>query len=242
MVQIKFFGKSDKGLKRTNNEDAFIVSPERAFALVADGMGGAAAGEVASLHFSQTALKVLRGSGRRTEKEAVDLVQKTFSLANKRILDDVKQNAGHEGMGCTAELLVFAEDSYVLGHVGDSRTYRFRQGHLKQLTRDHSLVEDQVEQGLISEAEARKHRLRNILLRAVGVGEDLSLDVITGRYYAEDLFLLCSDGLTDMVDDEQIVGILLSPSTIAKKTDNLIEVAKESGGKDNITVALVEIV
>ncbi len=241
MPKIVFAGKTDVGLKRTNNEDVFVVKPDLRFCLAADGMGGAAAGELASSIFSETAKKVFTGSGDRTEKEAISLVKKTFAFANKRILDHVGRNKRHKGMGCTAELLVFYNNGYVLGHIGDSRTYRFRQGALKQLTRDHSFVQDQVNQGLISLEEAKNHHLRNVILRAVGVSDKLSLDILKGKILQGDLFLLCSDGLTDMVVDSEIEQILSSPVALPQKADSLIEIAKSAGGNDNVTVVLAEI-
>ncbi len=241
MPKIAFVGKSDVGLKRTNNEDAFVVKPELRFCLAADGMGGAAAGELASRIFAETAIKVFAGSGDQTEKEALSLVKKSFASANKRILDHVERNKSHEGMGCTAELLVFYNSGYALGHIGDSRTYRFRQGAMKQLTQDHSFVQDQINQGLISVEEAKNHHLRNVILRAVGVSDKLSLDILKGKILQGDLFLLCSDGLTDMVVDSKIQQILSSPISLPQKVDRLIETAKSAGGNDNITVVLAEI-
>lgn len=241
MPKIDFFGKSDVGLKRKNNEDVFVVSPEFGFCLAADGMGGAAAGELASRFFAETAAEVFSGSDHRSEDETLGLVQKTFSFANKRVLDHVKENVHHKGMGCTAELVAFFEEGFVLDHIGDSRTYRLREGHLKQLTQDHSLVQDQVNQGLITPEQARNHQLRNVILRAVGVNDHLALDLLRGKIFSGDIFLLCSDGLTDMVEDTFIHGVLSSAITLPQKADKLIESAKSAGGLDNITVVLSEI-
>lgn len=238
MFKISLTGKSDVGLKRRNNEDAFVISPEFGFCLAADGMGGAAAGELASRFFAETATEVFSGSDTRTERERLELVQKTFSLANKRILDHVGRNIHHKGMGCTAELLAFSDEGFVLGHIGDSRTYRLRDGQLKQLTQDHSLVQGQIDQGLITKAEARNHRLRNVILRAVGVNENLALDLLSGKIFPGDLFLLCSDGLTDMVDDAIIHQVLTSVIPLSQKADQLIDLANTAGGMDNITVVL----
>ncbi len=238
MPKIAFVGKTDVGLKRTNNEDAFVVKSALRFCLAADGMGGAAAGELASSIFAETAKKVFAGSVDRTEKEAISLVKKSFASANRRILDHVGRNKSHEGMGCTAELLVFYNSGYALGHIGDSRTYRLRQGALKQLTQDHSFVQDQINQGLISLEEAKNHHLRNVILRAVGVSDKLSLDILKGKILQGDLFLLCSDGLTDMVEDSKIQQVLSAPTPLPQKADELIDAAKSAGGNDNITVVL----
>jgi PPM family protein phosphatase len=142
----------------------------------------------------------------RSGEETRELVRNAFNLANKKILDHAENNPEHKGMGCTAELLAFFEHGFAVGHIGDSRTYRLRNGLLKQLTRDHSLVQDQLDQGLITQSEARNHHLRNVILKAIGVSETLVLDLLSGMSFADDLFLLCSDGLTDMVSDTLYSG------------------------------------
>ena len=144
-------------------------------------------------------------------------------------------------MGCTAELLVFLDHGYVLGHVGDSRTYLFRSGQLKRLTNDHSVVQSQLDQGLINAAEARKHPMRNVILRAVGTNEVLAFDLIRGRIQLGDLFLLCSDGLTDMVEDGVLREVLAADLPLLQKVDQLVDLANSAGGHDNITVILGEV-
>jgi protein phosphatase len=161
-------------------------------------------------------------------------------LANENILAHVRKNPRHKGMGCTAELMAFSNEGFVLGHLGDSRTYCLRKGVLKQLTQDHSFVQDQVNRGLLTSEIARKHPLRHVILRAVGINEQLALDLIRGRAYPEDQFLLCSDGLTDMVDDFQIQKTLSSSMTLNQKVDHLIEMALAAGGMDNVTVVLAQ--
>jgi serine/threonine protein phosphatase PrpC len=241
MPKINFVGKSDRGLKRTNNEDCFMVRSDLNFCLVADGMGGAAAGEIASRIFAETTLEIFSSSIDRSEKNIIELVQRAFNFANEKILSHVKKNPHHKGMGCTAELMAFSDKGFVIGHMGDSRTYCLRDGQLKQLTMDHSFVQNQIDQGLISLAEARNHPLRNVILRAVGIKKNLALDLIRGITFPGDLFLLCSDGLSDIVDDGLIQNILFSTSTLLKKVEKLIESAKTAGGYDNITVVLADI-
>ncbi len=241
MAKIALSGRTDVGLKRTNNEDTFVVKPELNFCLVADGMGGAAAGELASRFFAETAIEIFsEAEGCKTE-EIPGLVQKTFIYANERILNHVKKKPEHEGMGCTAELMAFFDDGFVLGHMGDSRTYRFRDGELTQLTHDHSLVQDMVDQGLISPAQARIHSHRNVILRAVGIEKNLSLDLMKGKTKPGDLYLLCSDGLTDMVDDNLIKEVLIADISLPRKVEGFIELARLAGGADNITVVLSKI-
>ena len=241
MPKINFVGKSDSGLKRTNNEDCFMLRSDLGFCLVADGMGGAAAGEIASRIVTETALELFSSSAGRSEKDTIELIQRAFNSANEKILNHVKKNPHHKGMGCTAELMAFTDKGFVIGHIGDSRTYCLRDGQLKQLTQDHSLVQNQIDQRLITPAEARKHPLRNVILRAVGIKKKLALDLIRGITFSGDLFLLCSDGLSDMVDDNQIRNILFSTAPLLQKVEKLIESANAAGGYDNITVVLADI-
>jgi PPM family protein phosphatase len=242
MLTFLASGSTDVGLRRSNNEDAYLVRPEIGLFAVADGMGGEAAGEIASGIFIQTAGELFGQTPPASVDDASALVQDAFSLSNERMIDHVAAHPSHHGMGCTAELLVFSGDRYVLGHVGDSRTYLFREGELRQITKDHSLVQQQVDQGLISRAEAKKHALKNIVLRALGADIELSLDLIRGRLFPKDLFLLCSDGLTDMLEDEEIGKMLASSRTLGAKVELLVEGAKSAGGRDNVTVVLCQAV
>jgi serine/threonine protein phosphatase PrpC len=241
MPQKIFSGKTDIGLKRKKNEDAFVISPGLDFCLAADGMGGAAAGELASKIFAETSLEIFSGNTNRSEKNVLYRVQKSFSFANDKILEHVSQYPNHKGMGCTAELLAFSNEGFILGHIGDSRTYRLRNGRLEQLTEDHTLVQQQIEEGLIAPEKIKHHPLRNIILRAVGLKKEFTIDLLRGKTISEDLFLLCSDGLTDMVQDDQIQNILCADIDIHRKAGELVERAKVAGGKDNITVILVAI-
>jgi protein phosphatase len=241
MTTMDCYGATDVGLKRKNNEDAFAMKPTQGVYVVADGMGGAAAGEVASRIFTETTMEVFSGSGDRSEKETLDLVERTFMVANERILNHVSTNPEHKGMGCTAEVTAFCNGRIVLGHVGDSRTYRFRDSQLKQLSADHSVVQEQIDQGIITPDEALNHPMRNIILRAVGVKKTIVPDFLTGKALEGDLFLLCSDGLTDMIADREIVDVLRSVDSVPEKTEKLIALAKSAGGRDNITVVLIRV-
>jgi PPM family protein phosphatase len=241
MQKIEWHGRTDTGLIRPNNEDSFLIEPDCSYCLVADGMGGAAAGETASRIFAQSAKEVFCNDGSLSDQQVVDRVQAVFRTANDRILEHVIRQPDHHGMGCTAELLAFTVSGFIIGHIGDSRTYRFRQGVLKQLTKDHSLVQEQIDQGMITPEQARSHKMRNIILRAVGVKPSPALDTLRGPIFSGDIFLLCSDGLTDMVTDSTISSILESQNNVQFKVDALVESALEAGGKDNITVVLSEI-
>ena len=238
-LKIQGIGKTDVGLKRTNNEDAFVVRPDLGFWAVADGMGGAAAGEVASRIFVETATEAFASNS--TAETQMDRVKNAFTLANRRMLDHVALHPDHAGMGCTAEILAISGDDIFIGHIGDSRTYRLRNAELKQLSVDHSLVAEQIKQGLISEQDARGHAMRHVILRAVGNKEPIELDLLKGKGLPGDIFLLCSDGLTDMVDDAAIQKCLTQEESLQALADQLIELAKAAGGKDNITVVLVKL-
>lgn len=242
MLHIKSYGRSDVGLKRTNNEDAFIIKPEVTLWALADGMGGAAAGEIASQIFIETALTIFTNHRRSSEEEIIRLIQKTFLEANAQILDHVQKYPDHKGMGCTAELLTFYDQNFLLGHVGDSRAYLLRQGKLKQLTKDHSLVQQQIDQGLLTIEEAKRHKLRHVIIRAIGVENDLAVDLIKGKVFPDDLFIICSDGLSDLVEDK-LIHDTLSNSLIdlEQKGEKLISLAKKAGGHDNITVILCQV-
>jgi serine/threonine protein phosphatase PrpC len=242
MTEIRFSGRTDAGIRRLDNEDAYILVPGLNLCALADGMGGAAAGELASKIFVDAVRELFSEVQQRSEQGSVELVEQTFRVANERIVNHARQNPEHKGLGCTAELLAFFDQGYVLGHVGDSRSYLFRQGGLKRLTNDHSVVQLQIDQGLITPAEARKHPLRNVILRAVGTSEVLAVDLIRGKTLPGDLFLLCSDGLTDMVEEHVFQQVLAADLALSHKADKLVELANSAGGHDNVTVVLGEVV
>lgn len=240
MTRFILFGKTDQGLRRKKNEDTFLVNENKGFCLVADGIGGAAEGDIASQMFASTAQEVF-SKKQDTDDIEFELVQNTFQIANDSILRYAENNSARKGMGCTAELLTFGSNRFVLGHMGDSRTYRLRRGNLKQLTTDHSLVQEQLDQGMITEAEASHHSFKNVISRAVGIKKNPSLDILRGKIISGDLFLLCSDGLTDMLEDALIEKHLDSRTGIKEKVENLIHEANANGGKDNISVVLAQI-
>ncbi len=241
MINLVSAGATDVGLWRSNNEDAWLVMPEAGLFAIADGMGGAAAGEVASSYFVETARTVFGSRSSASEKNDHEFVQNVFRQTNERIFEHSAQHPDDDGMGCTGDLLVFHGDRYVIGHAGDSRVYLLRNGNLKQLTKDHSWVQLQVDQGLLTPEEARNHPRKNIILSALGTDPAVSFDMLEGRGLDRDIFLLCSDGLTDMVEDASIQEILVSTATIQQKVKNLINAALSAGGKDNTTVILCEV-
>ena len=240
-IQTTTCCKTDPGVRRSCNEDACVVHNEGGYFLVADGIGGAAAGEIASAIFAKTAASVFSTSLNRTVEKTLELVKNCFISANSSILADIASTPSHAGMGCTAELLALHTNGFVLGHIGDSRTYRLRQTILTQLTVDHSLVQQQIDQGLINQEQARNHPMKNVILRAVGINDQLAVDIIQGQVLSGDLFLLCTDGLSDMIDDRQIQTILSMEESLTDKAARLVDLANAAGGRDNITVALVEV-
>jgi protein phosphatase len=234
------YGKTDPGLRRLNNEDTILVDEKQGFCLVADGIGGNACGEVASRLFSQAAEDAFSGIPYQ-ENLRYQILKNVFADANETIFNYAQSHPGCDGMGCTAEMLVLNDDRFMLGHIGDSRTYRLRDGEIKQLTMDHTLVKQQLDQGLITQEEAKHHSFKNVILRAVGIQQNPSLDVLRGNVYPGDLFLLCSDGLTDMVEDDFIKNHLAAVKGIREKVDGLIQEANARGGRDNISVVVVQI-
>jgi PPM family protein phosphatase len=241
IIQTTACCKTDPGLKRPINEDICLVNTKGGFFLVADGIGGAAAGEIASSLFAKTTVDIFSSSFNRTPEETLEFVKKSFLTANSNIAAHVATTPAHSGMGCTAELLAFHNSRFVLGHIGDSRTYRLRQGILSQLTKDHSLVQQYVDQGLIGRDQARNHPMKNVILRAVGMDKQLAVDIIQGQALSGDLFLLCTDGLSDMIEDSQIQEILLIEEMLIEKAMMLVSLANAAGGQDNISVALIEV-
>ncbi len=240
MLTMACAGRSDKGRKRSNNEDALLLRPDLGLGAVADGMGGAASGELASAIFVDEAVRAFSGDNYPIRQPILEAVQRAFLLANERVFKEARGNPDHRGMGCTAELLAFDGQSYTIGHVGDSRTYLLRNGKLRQVTKDHSIVQEQVDKGLITVAEAKTHSLKNVIMRAVGVNETLAVDLIQGKSQSGDLFLLCSDGLTDMVEDGAIAQLLSLPLELGRKVERLVESANTAGGYDNVTVVLCQ--
>ncbi|HBG18741.1 MAG TPA: serine/threonine-protein phosphatase [Desulfobulbaceae bacterium] len=240
-TQILACSKTDPGLQRLRNEDVCQADTVCGFFLVADGMGGRAAGNVASQLFREAVMEVFSADEELGLTEGEAKVREAFSLANRKILAHVDDNPHHSGMGCTAELLIFCQNRYLIGHVGDSRTYLLRHGSFRQLTKDHSMVENQIDQGLLSRQEARHSRFRNILLQAVGSAEELAIDLLQGDLRKGDIFLLCSDGLHGMMDDEAIRSVLAFDAPLDFKTGMLVNMANDAGGRDNITVVLAEV-
>ena len=241
MIRLISAAATHVGLLRTNNEDACLAMPEAGIFAISDGMGGAAAGEIASRYFIEAVQAGLASRVPVPEEANIVLVEKVFELSNERIFEHTAQNPNDEGMGCTGDLLLFFDRRYVIGHMGDSRIYLMRNGRLRQLTRDHSLVQGLVDEGILTPEEAKNHPRKNIILRAVGTDPFMSPDILKGSALNHDIFLLCSDGLTDMVDDSAIRDMLVSKTSLDTKAGSLISAALAGGGRDNVTVVLCEV-
>lgn len=224
---------------RSENEDCCLADNLLSCFLVADGVGGTNGGKVASTLFSQTAVSYFSNQTDR-QTEAVARIKNCFLSAHNEIVSTKQNSPELAGMACTAELLTFEDRKAIIGHVGDSRSYLLREKTLQQLTSDHSFVEEQLRAGLIDVEQAKKHSMRNVILRAVGAEDELEVDIIAKSIMAGDLFLLCSDGLTDMVEDKKIESILNVPDcSLEKSAESLVKAANDAGGKDNIAVVLV---
>ena len=228
---VEHAGLSDVGRQRDANEDNYVLA-EPIFA-VADGMGGAQAGEVASRTAADVFEHVSGGSD-RPEQLLTDLTRE----ANRQIFEMSQTDASRRGMGTTLTAAMVWADGVSIGHVGDSRAYRMREGALEQLTHDHSLVAELVRSGQLSAEAAENHPQRSIITRALGPESDVEVDAHTHTARAGDVFLLCSDGLTGMISDADIESILRGAPGLEDAAGSLIKAANQSGGKDNITVVL----
>jgi len=239
-MEIAADGLTDIGNVRKNNEDALLVRVALPLFVVADGVGGSAAGEIASQLFVSSCeyeFEAVKG-----QSQNLDLViKRCFQNGNKKIIDYTDQAPETRGMACTAEVLTFTDGEYVLGHVGDSRAYLIRDGRIEPITKDHSYVQEQLDLGLIKPHEAETHSLRNAIYRAVGFEAELDVDIFRGRVKDHDIYLLCSDGLSDMVEDEQLLAIAGAPGELHGRVQALVDAAKAAGGRDNITAVLCEV-
>ena len=244
-MDYTFYAATDRGRIRDNNEDAVAVDPAVGLAVLADGMGGYNAGEVASgLAIATLQTDLARWLIEAGPSASVTLIrqatQTCVARANQLILESALANPAHAGMGTTLVVGVFHGAQLVLGHIGDSRCYRLRQGQLTQITSDHSVLQERIDAGLITPAQALGSPERNLVTRALGVAPDAKLELHDFSARPGDLYLLCSDGLTDMVRDERIEAVLRQPGPLDQRARELIAQANHHGGRDNIAVVLVQ--
>lgn len=250
-MKLETYGLSDVGKKRSRNEDCFLVSDELKLYIVADGMGGHSGGEYASRLAVATMEEVLQSmnsdpeatviSGVNSEEtEFGDRLKYAIARAGEKIFDQALYDPELKGMGTTITAMMIEGSSACVANVGDSRVYLIRDNEIKQLTQDHSLVSEQMRAGLISETDAKKHKLKNIITRSVGYQEEVEIDIVKLELQTNDKILLCSDGLTNMIDDSQIKTILTSSDTQSGCRE-LINIANKNGGDDNVTVIVCSV-
>lgn len=240
-------GLTDPGRIRKNNEDSYWVDQDLGLMIVADGMGGHAAGEVAS----QIAVEVVREQVKLTQKTGripsvgkkpeqlsnnAYLLSASVNMANEMIFSAAQKNLEKKGMGTTLVAVLVNKDLFSVAHVGDSRLYLYRNNALHQVTRDHSLVEENVSRGLMTREEAEQSDIKNVLTRALGIGEEVDIDIQDYAFQKDDVFMLCTDGLCKMVADAEVEKALKNLSNPTEMCHNLIGLANERGGRDNVTV------
>ncbi len=242
-MDFEFFCQTDTGRMRSNNEDAIVLDEPSGVAVLADGMGGYNAGEVAS----NMACEFISGELGRWLIEAGDDasdadVRRAMDIcadnANRAIFQAANSNPQYAGMGTTLVLAVFRPHRLLMGHVGDSRGYRLRGGRLQQITRDHSLLQEQLDAGIITPEQAAVSANKNLVTRAVGVEDSVVLETHLHDLLPGDIILMCSDGLSDMLTDEHIENVLRSHDALTDAGRGLIAAANEAGGRDNIAVFL----
>jgi PPM family protein phosphatase len=230
-----YAGATDTGRTRRRNEDSYVVAPP--LFCVADGMGGAQAGEVAS-RLAAAAVEDADPGGPSGPARVTALIQE----ANRRVYERASADPTVSGMGTTMTVALVEDDAVTIGHVGDSRAYLVRGGGLKQITEDHSLVNELVKSGKLSREEAEQHPQRSVITRALGTDPDVDVDAFSVDARSGDLFLICSDGLTSMVDEEEILTLLeQNRGDLKLATKSLLAAANRGGGEDNITVVTFEI-
>lgn len=250
-MKIEYFGMTDVGRKRDKNEDSLLVDGELGIFVVADGMGGHQGGEFASRIAVQTVSETMTQLARDPEatiatdrlfdrSQPGERLRYAIRIASSKIYDEACQNPHLKGMGTTIVSLYIHEGRGFIAHAGDSRAYLLRQGQMKQVTSDHSLVAEQLRAGFITQAEIKNHKYKNIITRSVGFQEDVEVDLTTVALESGDRFLLCSDGLSNLVDESELQRVLAgsSPKNACRR---LIEAANQKGGDDNITLVIVSI-
>ena len=234
-------GCSDCGRVREHNEDSFRIDSERGLFVVADGMGGHAGGEIASALAVETVFKTLLG-GKKGNPEPcnAEAVQTAIELANNTIYQSALVNPERKGMGTTLTFMCWNPCQLYFGHVGDSRAYRLRGHELIQLTRDHTWVDMQVRAGVLSQQEAEHARMRHVLVKSLGTQPGIEPDIVSVDVEPKDRFLLCSDGLSDLVEHSDLLDILAGNGTLAEINRRLVEKANAVGGRDNITAVVID--
>lgn len=236
VVQYAAAALTDRGRKRPSNEDAYGLSLEHGVFVVCDGMGGAAAGEIASSLAVEEVMRALTGSAGAPLPQAAE---QAIEAANRAIFSRAQRNPRLSGMGTTLVALIARERRVWVANIGDSRCYRLRGRKLDQLTSDHSWVDEQVRMGNMTDSEARRSQFRNVITRALGTQGSVTPDILEIETEPGDLFMLCSDGLTRELNDPLIESLLSIDLALEELCDRLVNAAKKAGGHDNITCLLV---
>lgn len=241
IVHFTCAGRTDAGVVRSGNEDALLMLPEEGIFVVADGMGGHAAGEVASEMAVDIIGRRMKTALGRTDEEAAQIIREAIREANATIFQRTLDERDKRGMGTTATAMVLNGARYVIGQVGDSRAYVLREQRLSQITKDHSYVQEQVDAGYLTPEQARTHPYSNVITRCVGANADVVPDIYVGAIRERDVFVLASDGLTGLLEDPDLHRILLSGRAPAELVDTMIGDANRRGGLDNVTVIVIRI-
>jgi len=250
--EIESGGQTDVGMKRRVNEDVFVLDPQHGVFLVADGMGGHAAGEVASRVATEEILQALSTAVNDADETwpehwnpaisaPANSVVDAVVAGHHRVTQEMQDDADLKGMGTTVVVAVHQriDDKLVICHVGDSRAYRLRNGEFTLMTNDHSWVHEQVTAGFLTEEAARNHPLKNVVTQALGGSSEPRVDVLETQLLDGDLYLLCSDGLNSMLTDDEIAGLLEANGSLDESCQRLINAANQRGGNDNISVVLL---
>jgi protein phosphatase len=240
-VRFTCAARTDTGIVRSGNEDNYLMLSDRGVFIVADGMGGHAAGEVASemaVRIISRELGTLRGLN---DEQAGERMRQAIINANSAIFERTLTEHDKRGMGTTTTALILLPRRFMIGQVGDSRAYLLRDGHFLQVTKDHSYVQEQVDLGLLTAEQARVHPYSNVITRCIGANADVVPDVYFGGLRVDDVLLLASDGLTGMLEDEQLMAILSSEGGPQQWVDKMITEANRRGGLDNITAIVIRI-
>ena len=239
-MRIECGVRSDPGKIRASNEDSYIANPKSAIFLVADGMGGHAAGEIASQLAASTVEEVL--SGGDSEFPPQELLQFAVQKANADVFETQRVRPECRGMGSTLTVLVFRGNQYHVAQVGDSRAYLLRSGILNQLTQDHSLVWPLYKSAIISKEDIARHPQKNLITRSIGTQPQVEADLQAGDALAGDVYVLCSDGLTDVLSDQEIQNLLTGNSRNPQELSAmLVDAANAGGGPDNITAIVIRL-
>lgn len=239
--------KTDIGRKRQQNQDSGVALPELGLFVVADGMGGHRGGETASAMAAEIIPRTVReGQAQNSAWDPRAVIQRAIRDASSQIFDRSVKQPQLQGMGTTAVALLFKDDKLAIGHVGDSRCYYLTQGALWQLTRDHSLVQEKLRAGLITRDQLKTDRMKNVITRSVGFESQVEVDVYEMNVQPGDTFLLCSDGLSGLLDDPAILeqvekGLFHEAGSIEKTVESLVDGANKNGGDDNITAIVVRV-